>query len=191
MAFQLCEGYRAHDLRDRTAAIDSFAYVDNLQFGHLTVSEARDAATALVDGLWAKDEVEAPFVAGGVVEQPAKLSRADWGDVEAALRRRARTVGMDEAYGRLTTESWTQHKIGGEYSSPVLEAQRLEVNAALGVDTYPSKKRAGRNGCGELPARYLVAVELHDDRSECSRRRILDVMTPYFETILASQESRL
>lgn len=187
MALEVCKGYRAHDNRDRAAAIDSFAYVDDAQFDHLTSLEARDAATALVDALWAKDELETHFVTDGVVERSAELSQADWIEVEAALCRRARIIGMDEAYGRLTTESWKQHKVGGQYSVPVLEAQRIEVRAALGDDQYPAKARAGRSGYGELPARYLVAVELHDDRSERAQRRIVDVMTPYFETILESR----
>ena len=189
LAVQVCKGYRAHDDRDRSTAIDSFAYVDDAQFEHLSTDEAREAATALVDALWAKDDVEESFVIDGVVERPAELAQADWSAVEAALCRRARIVGMDETYGRLTTESWKQHKVGGEYSLPVLEAQRLEVGAAIGTDSYPSKDRAGRSGFGELPARYLVAVELHDKRSERAQKRIVEVMTPYFETILDAQEA--
>lgn len=188
MAVEVCKGYRAHDDRDRAAAIESFGYVDDAQFDHLTSAEAYGAAAALVDALWAKDEVEAGFVTDGVVERPDELAEADWSGVESALRRRARIIGMDEDYGRLTTESWKQHKVGGQYSVPVLEAQRLEVRAALGTEAYPSKDRAGRSGYGELPTRYLVAVELHDDRSERAQQRIIDVMTPYFETILEAQE---
>lgn len=187
-AIQVCKGYRAHDDRARSAAVDAFAFVDDAQFQHLDGGEARAAATALVDALWAKDAVEGSFVSDGVVERPAALSAAGWDDVESPLRRRARIVGMDEAYGRLTTESWKRHKVGGEYSLPALEAQRIEVAAAVGTESYPTKDRAGRSGFGELPARYLVAIELHDDRDNRSSDRAVDVMTPYFETILAAHE---
>lgn len=190
IARRLCEGYALHDERDREGAIDAMAAVDRAQFDHLTAAEARAAAEGLVDSLWAKDEIEEPYVTNGRVEDVDGLAEADWERVEEPLRRRARIVGMDEAYARLTTEGWRRHKVGGDYSTPIMEAQRIQVGAALGTGAYPEKRRAGRSGYGELPARYLVAVELHDTRTRQARERIVAVMTPYFETLLADRSER-
>lgn len=187
LARKLRDGYRRHDSRDRAGAIVVFTHLDRCQFPHLSGAEARAAATALVDALWEKDAVEEPYVTDGVVEQPGALAAADWSGVETALDRRAEAAGIDPAYATLTTTGWKRHKIGGDYATPILEAQRLEVEAALRTDTYPQKSRAGLSGFGELPARYLVAVELHDDRTPEAADRVIDVMTPYFETILEAQ----
>lgn len=190
VAKKLFEGYQCHDERDREGAIAAFTYVDDFQFDHLSTADARAAATALVDSLWAKDDVEGSSVRNGSVDCPDELAQADWSAVDDALRRRARIVGMDETYATQTVRGWKRHKVGGDYAVPLLEAQQLEVKAALRDDAYPEKDRAGQSGFGELPARYLVAVELHDVRSELSRRRIVEVMTPYFETILASRSQQ-
>lgn len=184
IATALCVGYERHDSRDRAGAIDAFTTVDRAQFSHLTASEARDAATALVDALWAKDRLEETHVIDGRVHDPDGLAAADWCRVEDPLRRRANIVGMDEEFASLTTEGWRRHKIGGDYETCFLAAQRLKVEAVLGTETYPEKERAGRSGTGELPARYLVAVELHDCRTQQARDRTIEIMTPYFETIL-------
>lgn len=183
VAIKLCEGYRRHDERDRSGAIEAFAFVDDAQFDHLTVEQAREAAVALVDALWEKDAVETTCFSDDGYE-PDRLNSANWERVEAALRRRADVVGMNRRYATAMTTAWRRHKSDGDYTTPIIEAQHHEVTAALGDDTYPVKPSAGESGFGELPARYLVAVELHDEATGDADQRIIDVMTPYFEVLL-------
>lgn len=184
LARALFDAYRCHDARDRAGAIEGFAFVDVHQFPHLSEPDGHASATALVDALWEKDRVEEPYVTNGVVECPEAIARADWSGVEAALQRRARIIGMPVTYASWTTTAWIRHKSGGDYVLPVLKSARHEVQAALGTDTYPDKPRGGQSGFGELPTRYLVAVELHDLRTPQAGERIVEVLTPYFETIL-------
>ena len=191
VAEKICEGFLRHDRRDREGAIEAFFEVDRHQFAHLDDAAALEAAEAFVDALWAKDEVERDFVeADGAGDDPedfddAGLAAADWTPVEDALARRAAVVGMDPAYATATTVAWCRHKTGGDYWTPTLRAQALEVHAAIG-EAGTAKNRHGRSGFGHLPARYLVGLELHDMRTEEHWKQAAAVMTPYFAEILAA-----
>jgi hypothetical protein len=187
MAEELCAGFVLHDQRDRTGAVEAFFAVDRLQFPHLSEDEAREAATAYVDSLWAKDEVEAPYIDGREVVDLDGLADADWEPVERPLRRRARIVGMSEEYARLTTLAWKRHKVGGDYWTPTLKAQRIEIDAAIGGSGHPEKNGFGADGCGHIAARYLVGVELHDMHTERHWNQAIDVMSGYFDEIVRSR----
>lgn len=188
MAERLCTGFRKHDERDREGALEAFAMVDANQFAHLDRGEARAAADAYVDALWAKDAVELPYIDGRTVVDRAGLERADWGRVEAPLRRRAEIVGMDPAYAEHTTTAWKRHKVGGDYWTPTLAAQHHEIRAALGAENYPEKAGFGESGFGHLAARYLVGVELHDMHSDHHWELAVDTMTVYYTELLTLRE---
>lgn len=189
LARQLCRGFVAHDERDEGESVEAFATVDRHQFAHLTAAEADDAARAYVDALWEKDAVESPHVDGETVVDPDGLAAAGWSDVEANLARRADVVGMDEAYARHTTAAWRQHKLGGDYWTPTMAAQKHEIRVAVDDPDYPDKSRFGSGGFGHLATRYLTGVELHDERSRESWENAVAVMTPYFDAILSRQEA--
>lgn len=186
VATRLCEGFRHHDERRREAAIDAFTVVDAYQFAHVDRSTARRAATAYVDALWAKDAVEDRHRNGeaeDAIDREA-LADADWSAVESALAERAALVGIDPEYAALTTEGWRRHKVGGDYWTPHLRAQELELQAAIQDPDYPGKPRHGGSGAGPEATRYLLGVELHDCRRWEEAR---DVMVPYFERIVRSR----
>lgn len=188
MAASLHRGYACHDAGDRSGAIDAFAFLDKHQFDHVADSTAHQAATTLVDALWAKDTIESEHVAGGQVTDPEGLIREDWQHVEDRLQERATLVDIDSRYARAMTIGWKRHKIGGDYTTPILQAKSAELQAALGAADYPEKRRAGQSGFGELPARYLVAVELHDSERGEGGSAVCEVMTPYYEFVLESRE---
>jgi len=188
MAEQLCRGFKHHDGRERDACVAAFFEVDRRQFAHLDDEAARDAATAYVDALWAKDDVEAPYVDGRTILDPPGLDAADWSPVRDALDRRAAVVGMPPAYAWRTTEAWRLHKTGGDYWTPMLKAQCHELRAALDDPQYPHKDGFGGSGTGPLAARYLVGVELHDMHTESRWTEAVRVMTPYFAEILDARE---
>jgi hypothetical protein len=187
MADQLCRGFIYHDRREREASIDAFAAVDTLQFAHLNESAAREAALGYVDALWAKDAVEDACRVDGDID-PDRLAAADWSAVEAGFERRATAAGIDTEYARLTTVAWREHKCGGDYWTPMMRAQMLELRAALQDDDYPDKPRHGRGGFGPEPTRYVLGVELHDTREWVQAR---EVMTPYFERIVEAHADDL
>ncbi|RMB13893.1 hypothetical protein ATH50_2336 [Haloplanus aerogenes] len=182
MADQLGRGFLHHDRRERDAAIEAFTKVDVLQFQHLDEVEARKAAEGYVDALWAKDEVEDSCRSPDDGEiDPERLAEADWSAVEEGFERRAKVVGIDPEYAPLTTEAWIKHKIGGDYWTPMMKAQMLELRVALQDLEYPNKPRYGQSGFGAEPTRYALGVELHDTRQYEQGR---EAMTPYFQRIL-------
>ena len=183
LADRLCAGFRAHDERDRERAVEAFAAVDARQFAHLDESDAREAAVAYVDALWAKDAVEDACRVGGEID-PDAVAAADWSAVEAAFGRRAGVAGIDARYAEASTRGWLEHKAGGDYWTPLQRAQLYELRAALQDPAYPEKPRSGQSGYGPGPARYLLGVELHDTRRWAEARR---VMRPYFAFVLAEQ----
>lgn len=183
MAERTCLGYIHHDRREYEAAVEAFYHVDRHQFAHLDDEAAREAARALTDAFWAKDDVEEPYVDGAAVD-PA-LADADWSRVEDALRRRAGIVGMDGEYAEKTVEAWRNHKVGGDYWTPTMIAQRREIDAATGG--YPEKPKYGQSGYGHLTTRYLVGLELHDMHTQRHWKEAVDVMTAYYGEILAEQ----
>lgn len=188
MAETLCEGLRRHDNRDRSGSVDAFHYVDARQFAHLSESESRAAAEAYVDGLWRKDEVEQPYASDGRIVDLDGLAQADWSPVVDELERRARIVGMDPAYATLTTDSWKRHKVGGDYWTPILHAQKIECAVAFAGDRATAETSTRPDAIGHLPARYLVGVELHDLHTEGHWHQAVEIMTPYFEAILDSHD---
>lgn len=183
MAEQTCLGFIHHDRRERAAAVEAFYNVDRHQFAHLSDAEAREAAEALTDAFWAKDDVEEPYIDGTTVD-PA-LAEADWSPVEDALRRRAEVVGMSTEYAERTVVAWRNHKVGGDYWTPTMIAQHHEIGAAMG--DRPEKPKYGQSGFGHLAARYLVGLELHDMHSEHHWKEAASVMCTYYAEILAGQ----
>jgi hypothetical protein len=181
MADRLCRGFIHHDRREREAAVEAFAAVDTLQFAHVDESAAREAAAGYVDALWAKDAVEdASRDAEGAIDVD-RLAAADWSAVEAGFEARAAAAGIDPAYAPLTARAWREHKCGGDYWTPMMRAQMLELRTALQDDDYPHKPRHGQGGFGPEPARYALGNELHDTRRW---RQAREVMTPYFGRIV-------
>ena len=185
MAEQLCLGFKYHDERKREAAIAAFAFVDRRQFGHISEETAREASVAYVDALWAKDALEQSCMRDGEIDMEA-LDEADWSTVRSAFARRASLVEIDPRYAEQSTIAWRRHKTGGDYWTPMKQAQTYELRAALQDPDYPSKPRYGQSGFGPEASRYELGVELHDMRQWEQAR---DVMIPYFERVLRSRRN--
>lgn len=186
MAEQTYLGFIRHDRREYEATVSAFYQADRHQFAHLTDEEAYEAACALTDAFWAKDDVEEPHIDGADVD-PA-LADADWSPVEDALSRRAAIVGIDEEYAPKTTEAWRNHKTGGDYWTPPMIAQSHEIDAAIG--SAQEKTKYGQSGYGHLTTRYLVGLELHDMHIERHWKGAVDVMSAYYREILVQQGAR-
>lgn len=178
-------GFQAHDAGDYERAVEAFAIVDRRQFRQLDDEDAEMAARAYVDALFEKDEVEFDHLADGGIDAAA-LDAADWSPVRRHFRIRAGIVGMDAEYAIATTEAWKRHKAGGDYWTPIMRAQMHELRAALRDPTYPHKPKHGQSGYGPEPVRYALAIELHDMHEAEYANQAIDVMTPYFERILAT-----
>jgi hypothetical protein len=187
-AANLCQGFVEHDRRNGGACREAFAAVDRAQFPHLTDAAASRAGGAYAAALWEKDAVEAGHVEGDTVVDRDGLAAADWSRVRGWLERRADVVGMDRAYASETTTAWKRHKVGGDYWTPTMAAQRIELTAAVGDGGYPSKPRFGTDGFGHLATRYLTGVELHDMRSDTHWEAAVSEMTTYFAELFARQE---
>lgn len=178
-AIHLGLGFKHHDKRNRELAIEAFAVTDTFQFRHVSGDTARDASTAYVDALWEKDRIEAMCTVDGELDTSA-LDEADWSPVRRAFERRASLVGIDPRYAAQSTVAWRRHKVGGDYWTPMKQAQVYELQAALQDPDYPHKPRDGQSGHGPEAARYAIGVELHDTRRF---EEMTDVMIPYFERI--------
>ena len=187
VAEQVCAGFQYHDRLQRAEAVDAFHEVDRNQFAHLSDEEARSAAEAFVDALWLKDSVERSSSEAGEVDRDA-VSDADWSDVYESFHERAEVVGMDEAYADLTVTAWKRHKSAGEYWTPLLKAQLIEYRKATGWTTYPEKPNEGESGFGPAPMRYVLGVELHDLHHTEAWREAINVMTPYYRSILKAHQ---
>ena len=183
MAEQTCLGFIYHDRREYDAAVEAFYQVDRHQFAHLDDEEAHEAAEALTDAFWLKDDIEEPYIDGTTVD-PA-LAEADWSPVEEALHQRAEIVGMSPEYAQKTVVAWRNHKVGGDYWTPTMIAQSHEIDAAMCGS--PEKPKYGRSGYGHLAARYLVGLELHDMHTERHWKEAAGVMTAYYTEILTGQ----
>jgi len=181
MADKLCKGFIYHDQRERQKAIEAFAAVDRIQFAHLDEGAVRRAAEGYVDALWAKDDVEDRCRVDGKID-PDAVVEANWSPVRRAFRRRAKAAGIDEEYADLTTEAWIRHKTeGGDYWTPTMRAQMLELRVALQDEEYPHKPRSGQGGFGPEPVRYALGIEHHDARQW---EQAKTAMVPYFQRIL-------
>ncbi len=188
MAEQMCLGFRHHDDGNRAAAVEAFAFVDARQFPGISAADAHEAAEAYVDALWAKDTVEKHNLDDAGAIDPERIGAADWSQVRNALRRRAGAAGVSERYAELTTLAWRNHKAGGDYWTPFMRAQQVELAAVFGDTSLPRKRSDGRSGYGVLPTRYVLGVELHDRHTAAAWREAVDVMTPYYAEILAAHE---
>lgn len=188
LAEQYCSGFQLHDRRQHDDAVEAFYAVDRNQFDDLTDEEARETAIAYVDALWAKDEIEKRHSNDGTID-PDEIVDADYTPVREPLDRRASVVGMDDAYARETAVAWQNHKSGHDYWTPFLEAQTIELRAALGEEAYPDKPRGGQSGYGSLACRYLVGVELHDMHTSSAWEEAIRVMTPYYRQILKAHRT--
>lgn len=189
LARNLCEGFVAHDKRDRDRALTAFIAVDRGQFPWLGEVEARRTAGAFVDALWEKDAIESPYTVERDLKDLDRLAAADWDRVYAPLKRRAEIIGMSTEYAAHTTEAWRQHKTGGDYWTPTLIAQNHEISAAIG-ERLPEGTGFGHSEHGHLAARYLVGVELHDMHSDQHWEQAIDLMTVYFAEMLTLKEQR-
>lgn len=185
MARQVCRGFMAHDRGNREEAVEAFEFVDRLQFRHLDRDNIHLAATAFVDALWAKDDLELQYLGGGALDEDA-LRTADWSPVRKKFRARAAALGLRQEYATLKTEAWRRHKTGGDYWSPFQEAQVMELRAALQNPDYPEKPKEGQSGLGPEAVRYALAVELHDMHTPRYWRQAEQTMIPYFEKIVWS-----
>ncbi|QAU13653.1 hypothetical protein EKH57_13510 [Halorubrum sp. BOL3-1] len=172
-------GFMHHDQRERELAIEAFAVTDRFQFKHLDEDAVREASEAYVDALWEKDRIETACTVDGALDASA-LNDADWSPVREAFGRRASVVGMDPEYAKLSTVAWRRHKVGGDYWTPMKQAQVHEIRAALQDPEYPHKPRGGQSGHGPEAAQYALGVELHDTRRF---EEMTNVMVPYFERI--------
>ncbi|MFD1570257.1 hypothetical protein [Halorubrum laminariae] len=179
VAESLGMGFMYHDQRQRAASIEAFAAVDAFQFEHLDEAAAIEAGEAYVDALWEKDALEDTCRNGGELDL-SELADADWSPIRDAFSRRATAVGMDPEYADCSTIAWRRHKVGGDYWTPMKQAQVYELQAALQDPDYPNKPREGQSGHGPEAARYTLGVELHDTRRF---EPMVDVMIPYFERI--------
>lgn len=189
MAEQLSQGFRAHDTGRKQTAIDAFASVDTLQFPFLSEGEARHAATAFVEALWAKDDIEFEQLSDGRINREG-IRQADYSPVRQKLRERAAIIGADPKYATTKAEAWRRHKSGGDYWTPFQQSQLHELRAALRDPEYPHKPRAGHSGPGPEPLRYVLAFELHDMKTEKHWKQGVEVMTPYFAKILEANRER-
>lgn len=189
LAEEYCSGFQLHDRRQHDEAVEAFHVVDRCQFVDLTDEEAREAATAYVDALWAKDEIEKRHATDGVID-PDAIADADYTSVREPLAHRADVVGMDERYADETATAFQYHKTGNDYWTPFLEAQTIELRAALGFEDYPDKPRGGQSGYGPLACRYLVGVELHDMHATDAWEEAIRVMTPYYRQILQAHRGQ-
>jgi hypothetical protein len=183
LAQRFCDGMAAVDERDRDRANDAFTEVDRGQFRHLDRNEAREAAVAHVDGLWATNRIERECTVDGEVD-PTRVASADWGPVRSAFERRQWVVGLDEQYAGTYTTAWRNHLTGEDYWTPHMEAMCYEVRVAKGEPNYPTKPSDGHAGFGAEPARFALAVDLRRAGSERHRRQNLRNMQRYFEGIL-------
>jgi len=172
-------GFMYHDERKRERATKAFAVADAFQFQHLSEDAVREASEAYVDALWEKDRIESACTVDGELDTAA-LDDADWSPVREAFGRRASVVEMDPEYAELSTVAWRRHKVGGDYWTPMKQAQVHELRAALQDPEYPHKPRGGQSGHGPEAAQYALGVELHDTRRF---EEMTDVMVPYFERI--------
>ncbi len=188
MARQICNGFVQHDRRNYDAAVEAFEFVDRLQFRHIDSENLHLAATAFVDALWAKDDVEIDHLRAGTLDRES-LREADWSPVRKEFRKRAALLGIDQEYAKLKTEGWRQHKLGGDYWTPFQEAQILELRAALQKAEYPRKPKEGQSGPGPEALRYVLGVELHDMHTPHHWKQAEEAMTPYFEYIVSHHEN--
>jgi len=184
-AEQCVRVFRAHDERRREEAIAACRRVDELQFQHLEDRRVDLAATAFVDALWAKDDVEFPHLQNGGFDQEG-LADADWSPVRREFRKRAAIVGMDQEYAVLKTTAWRRHKTGGDYVTPFLHAQLHEMRAALQDPDHPHKPKHGQSGPGPEAVRWLLGVELHDMHTETHWMQAKQAMVPYYVRILSA-----
>lgn len=191
MAAALARGFLAHDTGNRDEAIEAFATVDRYQFPDLDDGDIEIAATAFVDALWAKDDIELRHLSRGELDVEG-LEEESYSPVKRELRKRAAVVGSDPGYAENKATAWQRHKVGGDYWTPFQRSQVYELRAALDDPSYPNKPRAGQSGPGPEPLRYVLAFELHDMKTEHHWRQGIDVMIPYFEKVLEvhNDESR-
>ena len=183
MAKRVIEGFVAHDNGDYDGAVEAFYDVDRHQFPQLADDDIRLASIFYVDALFEKDEVEFQHLRGGGMDTDT-LREADWTPVRKKFRMRAGVIGMDSRYALASTDAWRNHKVGGDYWGPIQEAQAIEIRAAIGDPDYPSKPKYGQSGYGPEPARYALAIELHDMHEARYVSQAVTVMEPYFEFIL-------
>lgn len=188
MARELARLFKSHDKGRKSDAVDACRAVDECQFRTLDSDELELAATAFVDALWAKDNIELRHMGDGRIDT-AGIRSADYSQVTQELRKRAAIVGADPAYATTKAEAWRRHKSGGEYWTPFMKSQKYELRAALQDPAFPNKPRAGQSGPGPEPMRYVLAFELHDMHTERHWQQGIDVMVPYFSRILREHNS--
>ena len=186
MAEQMCIAFMYHDRREWGMGVRALYQTERLQFPFLSTHDAYEVARLYMKALWEKDVVEAEHIDGLDVDVEG-LRNADWSPVVEPLVRRAELVGADPLYGVKTAAGWCEHKVGGDYWTPMMQAQHAEIRAAVGDPEYPEKPKYGQAGFGHLPAVYIAGVDCHDFHTESHWRRAVDLMTLYFQEILDAQ----
>lgn len=189
LAEQVCRVYQHHDRRAKQPARRAQFIVDKHQFAHLDEEEARLASEKFIEALWAKDAIEADYIADGEVHRQG-LEAVDWRTVEVPLAQRADVVGMSPEYAEKTVEAWRNHKTDGDYWTAIQQAQIHELRAALQDQEYPHKPKYGQAGFGPEAARYALAIELHDMHTEEHWAQAIEIMTTYFERILRAHRKQ-
>lgn len=179
--------FLANDRGLKQKATEYCRKVDELLFGHLTEEEVNLAATAYVDALWEKDNVELNNMRDGTIDQEG-IRNADYSRVRENLRKRASAIGANQRYATRKTEAWQNHKCGGDYWTAYQRAQVHELRAALQDPDYPHKPRYGRSGPGPEPIRYVLAAELHDMHTKKHHEQAVEILVPYFARVLEEQQ---
>lgn len=187
MARQLGILFKSHDQGHRKKAVKSCKKVDGLQFQHLDQESIEIAATAFVDALWEKNNIELEYLQRDGFDTDG-IRNADYSSVKKHLRKRAVTIGADPDYATNKAKAWRLHKAGGDYWTPYLKAQKYEFRAAIQDPNYPRKPRNGLSGPGPAPMRYVLASELHDMRTADHWEQGVKILTPYFMYILEEHD---
>jgi len=180
-ATAICEGMKLHDEGEYEQAIEEFTTTDAIWFD-VPTAVARGGAIGYVEALRSKDRLDDPST-----DSPLS-NRTLWELVKSSLIARGEILGINRRYGIRTTQAWYQHKTGGDYWTPFLDAQRAVVQAAIDDPQYPRKGSDGTQGYGPEPVVYLLAVELHDLHSTERWKQAQQIMTMYFEQILRLRE---
>ncbi len=187
MAEDFGEVILANDQGLQRKAVDYCENVDELLFPHLTPDEVELAATAYVDALLEKDNIELNCLRNGNIDRE-RIRDADYSQVRKHLRKRASLIGADQRYATEKAKAWRNHKAGGDYWTPYQSAQVYELRAALQDPGYPNKPRYGQSGPGPEPIRYALAAELHDMHSRKHHEQAIEVLVPYFARVLAEHD---
>lgn len=150
MAEQMCIAFMYHDRREWGMGVQALYQTERLQFPFLSTHEAYEVARLYMKALWEKDVVEAEHMDGLDVDVEG-LRDADWSPVEEPLVRRAELVGADPLYGVKTAAGWCEHKVGGDYWTPMMQAQHAEIGPPSVIRSIPRNPSTDRQASVTSP----------------------------------------